>query len=363
MRVLADLHHFDLYHSLELLFGKRLGFGVCRPIGMDWYPEYWAISSDKQLAKLLLSTEPRYCFDWLHSRRTLIGLDWAVMSLHLTRIGRVEADPLQPGRYRVHDMSKHSWQDAITLEFFKNNQFDLLISSVPQHFPLFEKLRQKYQPQAKHIFYASAIGQKLPEGVKNVILNSPQEDTIPGINHVYCRQEFDLGTFYPAGMPDRAATRLVKSYVHFPVTEQIWQRIGLPDWTLRFIGRTLGPLNEVVVESSTIRDHMAVSSFTMHVKPGGESFGHILHNSFAVGRPVIINGNDFIGTQGGELLTSKTCLDVDRLSPEEVRKRLMETLEEPEQYREMQEACLARFKEVVDFDEDEKNIRQFLQDL
>ena len=40
--VFADYHHSGLYRSFELLFEKRLGGTLFKPIGWDWWNQgYW----------------------------------------------------------------------------------------------------------------------------------------------------------------------------------------------------------------------------------------------------------------------------------------------------------------------------------
>lgn len=357
MKVFTDLHHFDLFYSFQLVFEKRFGWDLYRPIGYEWRDEkFWDLNHDPDFISCMLSTENGECERVLSRYNSLAGKDWAVYSLHLPRIGEILE--VAPGKFEVEDRSKHCSQKAITLEAFKNEEFDIIISSLPQHFSMYQSLIKKYQPKAKHVFHVSGIGCQVPADAKNVMLNSStdQMDNL-GIHSISYRQEFDLDVFQ---YRSPVSSQVVRSYVHFPQTEELWRRSGL-DWDFKFVGKTLGPLADVVVDSVELAKEIANSSFTLHIKPGGESYGHILHNSFAVGRPVIINKADFNGV-AKELFTEDTCIDVSNATPEEFRKKIGAAAN-TDRHAEMCEKVAQQFSKVVSFDEDAEQIMKFIQGL
>jgi predicted small secreted protein len=363
MKIFVDLHHFDLYYSLQLL-AKRLGWELYRPIGLEWKTEgYWNIGNDSEFTECMLSTQDGRCNEILSQYKTLEGKNWAVFSLHLPRIGSITSNG--DGLYDVEDKSKDVYQQGITLEAFKNTKFDVIISSLPQHFPLFEKLRERYQPQAKHIFHHAAIGWQMPDGVKNVMVNSIPTQPLNDLHCISYKQEFDLQIFkkHPPTVLNQ-----VHSYVHYPQTESFWKELDIANvsnnsaWNLKFIGKTLGPLDEIVIRSVDLASAIRNSAWTLHIKLGGESYGHVLHNSFAISRPVIINGDDFKDTSAGELLTDKTCIDISRCSIHEIQKKLIKASHYDEYYN-MCINVMQRFKEVVNFDEDADRVRKFMENL
>lgn len=357
MKIFSDLHHFDLYYSMQLLFENRLGHELYRPIGLGWkVNNFWDIQKDPEFIECLLSESDGRCAEILSKYKTLLGKEWAVFSLHLPRIGKIQ--DCDYGHYTVLDKSKNIIQKAISLEAFKNMKFDIIISSLPQHFALFENLRKKYQPQAKHIFQMAAIGWPLPVGTKNAMLNTTPTSSLDGINHVYYRQEFDTSVFsYTAPLN----SKVIRSYVHFPVTERLWTDMNLP-WNFKFVGKTLGQLSDVVVDSRDLAKEIRNSGFTLHIKPGGESYGHILHNSYAMGRPVIINCNDFNNTMGQNLLTGDTCIDASKYLPHQISDILNEIVN-TDKHNMMCEKAYDRFKSVVSFDDDAIKVNQFLERL
>jgi len=360
MKVLSDLHHFDLFHSFQRLFENRLGWELYRPIGLDWYDEgYWNLSRDREMAECILSTESGKCEGILNKYETLSGKDWAVMSLHLPRIGKI----LQDGEYyKIEDKSKENvWQNGVTLSSFSKNPFDIIISSVPQHFDLFEKLRLKYNPNAKHIFHMGpgGLNWKVPRMAKNLMLHSPPDNMPKDVNHVYYHQEFDREIFGKTSPHIRDA---INCYVHFPQVMELWNSMNLAH-SFKMISKTLGPLSEIDIVSKSLAQKIKDSTFSLHIKPGGESYGYILHNSFSIGRPVIINANEFKDKIGGRLLEDKvTCLDVSKYLPSELQKEI-ERFSKPDEHDAICERVQTRFTEVVDFDEEEYILRRFLKEL
>ena len=369
MRVLVDLHHFDLFHSFQRLFEGRLGWEVYRPIGLDWYAAgCWLLSEEPTVRTGYLSQISGACRASLLPYWKERDASWARFATELVRIGPIVQT--NPETYEIQDLSKPGVnQRGITFDGFKQNRFDLLISSVPQHFYPFERLRECYQPHAKHVFHNGNVVWKLPPKVQNVMTNVSLIEHWDGLLHsVEYDQEFDLGTF--PSTPGRIGTLgdeiLVRSYVHFPQSEALWKAVGLgPDtrWTFEWIGRTLASLDETIVESSALALSMQRAHFIWHIKPGGEGFGHILFNTFATGRPVIINAQDYGRTRGEHLLEDQvTCIDVSSRSPEEVRNLLLEAAE-PERYQAYCTAVTERFRNVVNFDADTKKIKRFLENL
>ena len=359
MKILSDLHHFDLYHSFQLLFENRLGHQLYRQIGTDWNPDFWGLNPDPELVECFLSEKDGRCAEMLSKYETLLGKEWAVFSLHLPRIGKITS--AGSGLYSIEDKSKDCTQTAITLEAFKAERFDLLISSIPQHFEKFEELRRRYQPHAKHIFHMGppGVNWKIPDMAKNVMLHSRPLGDVGKINHVFYRQEFNLKTF-EAKIPARNP-KIVRSYVYFPETVRLWNDVGL-DWDFKIVGNCQGPFRDIILKSSKMAEEFANSGFTLHVKPGGESYGHTLHTSCAAGRPLIINRKDFEGSAGGALLTQETCIDISDKSPKRIRGELIEAAE-PATHLEMSRNVSKRFAEVVDFAADAEKIKLFLERL
>jgi hypothetical protein len=354
MILFTDYHHADLFYGLHLALEKRFGWTLYRPIGMEWNGIGLWKGKDPDFLECILSKESWRCQEVLGKYRTLEGKDWAVFSLHLTRIGTIQNDNTDSELYHVQDLSKNKKLKAITLEGFKNRTIDLIISSLPENYYIFEELRKAYQPKAKHVFLVPGVGINPPKDAQNVLTTSPIP--LPDKNFLKFKQEFDLNTF---SFCEPFKAQVVRSYSHFPETEKFWNDLGL-SWDFRFIGKTLGPIKDIIIPSEDISREMAMSGFTLHIKPGGESYGHILHNSYAVGRPVITRRSDFINTAGGELLSEDTAIFTDDKTIEEIRKELIK-LSEPETHNNLCRKVRDQFDRVVDFGVEADNLKSFLE--
>jgi len=108
---------------------------------------------------------------------------------------------------------------------------------------------------------------------------------------------------------------------------------------------------------------MANSGFIWHVKLGGEGFGHVIHNAYALGRPVITKGSYYYGKMAEPLLiNNKTCIDLDQGSLESNIERIR-YYSKPSRFLEMSKNAYNRFREVCNFNREEKEIRKFLERL
>ena len=359
MKVFADLHHFDLYYSLQLLFEKRLGWELYRPIGYDWEREgYWKLS-DVPLVKMGYLGDSiedvLACYDSFDGYP-----EWARYGLELLRVGQSRF--VSSGHCEVYDKSKGIYQKAITLEAFKNEHFDIIISSVPFHFPLFEELRKKYQPQAKHIFQAGNVWD-LPSGCQNLMCSTLPNIPVPRV--VCYHQEFDLDvfSFQRSSFQD---LHHVKSYIHFPESEALQRQVFsfLPNYQFSFIGKTLGATANMIMDTKELAQSIKGAAFNWHIKPGGEGYGHILYNSAAIGTPIITSFKDYQNKCGSELLQDgETAIDIDGKSPSTIAKQIMQLTMHPGLYHEMRSNLYRRFKQCVDFNQEFISLKTFLEDL
>lgn len=363
MKVFTDLHHFDLYYSFKLLFENRLKAKLYRPIGLEWIESgFYNLTNVDLVNQCYLSTKSGYCSQLLKPYTDSRSADWARFAIELLRVGWVDKSQEEEGLYFVEDISKDLAyvQKAITLDYFKNNEFDIVISSIPQHFELFEKLRKTYQPEAKHIFHMGPgnIEWLVPDRCRNVMYHLLPPNLSKDINSVCYAQEFDTSIF---SYQKSYNNKLIFSYVHFPESEDLWNSLALEDWKFKFIGKTLGSLNDVIIDSRELADTISRSAFTWHIKPGGESYGHILANTLSCGRPPIINLEDYEDKYLGSVLEDMvTCIDITNCSSAELTNKILHAYQNHEN---MCKITNERFKQVVNFDREEINIRRFLCNL
>jgi hypothetical protein len=137
---------------------------------------------------------------------------------------------------------------------------------------------------------------------------------------------------------------------------------GMKDWTFRSYG---AGMEDTIAETRKIAETMIASGFTWHFKPEGDGYGHILHNSFACGRPVIINTNHYQGKLGAALLEGgQTCVDIRRYATAGTLSQALEFYARPEEHRKLCEGVRRKFDQVVNFDyEFEHILKPFLERL
>lgn len=332
MKILADHHNGSLYESHRLLFEKRLGWELYRPIGLDWFTEgYWEIAkpygNNSDTVNQFLSPENIGEYD---AYKALNGQNYR-----------------QDGVFYCYDGFHDSWHKAITLEKFKTMQFDVILASIPEHEPVYRRLRDAFQPQAKLIAQMGNVGQT-PTGEIPNILDST--DTYQGDLHtVSYHQEFDTSL-----EPDTKLSRGVVSLMHLLPASP-----GLEFWNQLQVFKEafgMGTDNGPVLSFRDLVTQIRTSKYVFHAKKQGDGYGHVFHNAYAYGRPVITFGSSYVGRQGGKLFEDGvTGLD---LETGDINEKIKNT-----DWEQMSLNARKRFNDIVRFDDEEKEIRKFLENL
>jgi hypothetical protein len=352
-RVLTDFHHSSLLRATNLLFGDRLGMEVYRPIGMDWFHEgFWAINDQEDTARqyLEIGSQPLDKTPALNEAddMPIESADW----------------------FDVHDPGNNSTHRAATLRFFKRAEFDYVIASIPAHVGLFERLIAKYNPNAKLIVQ---VGNEWPPELfagYNVLASIKPRD-FPKANVQFYHQEFDLDIFQPAPMPTQPINRKVYSFINC-LEQQMplaWSDFTGLEFTLGarsgFKFKTFGGQcrDGNMNGPHELADKMREAMFIFHVKEGGDGFGHILYNAYAVGRPVITRRRFYKDRLGEELFAPGTYIDLDEHNLPEAFNILNRLANSPVQLIEMGKAASARFREVVHYEREAREIRSWLEQL
>jgi hypothetical protein len=364
MKILADFHHVDLFYSFQLLFEGRLGHELYRPIGREWVEEdLWDIYNEYPVTDCYLSTERDKAALLVSELPPLGSTPWARYLIEMMKIGHTTH--IHDGVYTTADKSKPGvFYKGVTLDKFKRSKFDVIISSVPQHFDRFQQLL-KYNPGMKHIFHMGFGNAPwpVPAGARNLLLHSEPLGGVPGgVNRVFYKQEFNTDVF--SYTPPEHHNNII-SYVYFPESMKLMDDVSnlLKNHSFNLIGNFRGPQAGIMIDSNVLAMQMKASSFTWHIKPGGESYGHCLADTYACGRPAIINKHDYKYKMMGPLLEDKvTCIDVSNRTPEELASVILE-FSDPEKHREMCSNAYTRFCEVIDFEGDARNVQRFMEKL
>ena len=339
MNIFADFHHGDLYYSLHLLFEKRLGHNLFRPIGMEWLQEgYWKIGDpypDNVTAMQYLRTEG-YTGEFPTNAEYYI----------------------EDGIYYTYQPSQDFHHKAITFETFKKMNFDIIISSIPAHDVAYAELVKKYQPHAKHI---SQMGNVWTQNrVKNVMCSFPQSliNIRSNQNVVFYNQEFSLNMFKYVPPSD---TKRITSFVHLLPKPELFYKYKTHLSNFEFKAHGVGTPDGCLSTHSDIANAMSNSTFGWHVKPGGDGYGHCLHNWLACGRPIITQLSDY-HHYSDLLVPDETCIDIGTNDFEENTSKILQ-YSEPEAHKRMCETTYKLFKDKVDFNNDAEKVKAFLEVL
>lgn len=351
MKVFTDFHHSALLRSLVLLFEYRLGAKVYRPIGTEWHENgFWKVYNHPATVQQYLTLAQGY--------RPIDGTP--PLNQFVDGLTEYEDDV-----YYCTDPESESYNKAITLEKFKSMKFDIIIASIPAHIEPFKKLIELYQPQAKLVFQVGNAWDFNAMGVQNVLSSTKPVETKPEQNVVFYHQEFDLKTFYPSVPP---GNRRIHSFVNILQSQGLADFLRLEELLPDFQLRSYGAGNRDGIKNGVkeVAAGMREADWVFHVKPGGDGYGHVIHNAFACGRPVITRKSYYKDRLAGDLMIDgETCFDLDVHDVETVAKliRTASDYKNAPLLKQMSERAYEKFKEVVDFDREEKEIREWLKKL
>lgn len=342
MNIFVDYHHGGLYKSLSMLLEKRLGYNLYRPIGIEWFDEgYWKIAEPYGNAPGTI--------------KQFLGIN----DLGFDKMNNLNGNHfVKNDVYYVRDVNEKIYHRAITLQKFKEMRFDVIISSYQPHDYLYERLAREYQPQAKLVSQMGNARQNTH--LKNILASTLEVYPREGQRVIYYHQEFDLKV-YKKHEPRQL--KKISSFVNMLPEPQVYQEYkeAMPDFDFKSYGSTC--TDGIIGSPEEIVEEMANSMFGWHIKPGGDGFGHIIHNWFAVGRPVILWRSPYFGQMAESLMEDGvTCINLEEHSKQE-NIDLIQKFSEPENHAKMCENAYKRFKEVVNFEKEAESMKKFLADL
>ncbi len=359
-RILVDYHHTSLLTSLKMLFGDRLRYMLYRPIGIEWFDEgFWAINNARETAEQFLSLDQQY-----KPGDGTPPLNTFVPDITLQR-DKVLGETPENGVYYCGFGSEIN--RACTLDFFKKNKFDLVLCSIPQHIEPFKRLIKEYMPDAKLIFQVGNDWDFETLGGMNVLASVRPRRVPDNVNVMFYHQEFDTNIFRKRLL---TPTKKINSYINilqntgqgwqdFTQLEEILQRKG---FEFKSYGGQCRDGN-IGGGPADMAESIKESMFVFHVKPGGDGFGHVIHNAYAMGRPVITRRSHYEGKLAAELLIPGTCIDLDECSIADAANRLVRLSHSPLQLAKMGKAAHDRFKQIVNYDLEGERIKSWLTNL
>lgn len=357
MRVLVDYHHHDLYESLRLLFEVRFGWELYRPIGMEWFHEgYWNHERKwhgDAIARQYL--EPWGSDDaWTGEREGVV-------------IGA-------PGHYWRRDASHDVLHHMVTLEAARAMHFDIVLSSLAHNHEGFARFAREtgatFGLQIGNVRFGPQDMSEDRWDLATFGLVSGRMPLEPSKPHVVYHQEFDLAQFRYEPPPHHERLRVssfVQCYPESPTYGALTALAPLaPEFDWRVYGAYGGaPLDEYAAGNvdtcAGVAEAMRASDVAWHAKAWSDGYGHVIHNWFAVGRPVFGIESYYRDQLAGPLwVDGVTSIDIERRSIDEVHAELRRLASDPEHHLRMAEAAAARFREIVDFDAEAEQIRAML---
>ena len=326
-KVFCDFHHGGLFYAMHLLWEKRLGMELYTMRGREWYEKgYWKVNDQLDTVAQYLEHPEIAMYDPLHARE-----------------GKNE--------YAIN---------MLTFDQFKSMKFDYIVASMDQHELPFVELRDRYQPQAKCIYHLGNWG-VWPRWAMPNFLNSTSLRAPPGINAVTWREEFDLVDYHYE--PPKPGQDVITTFLHMMNGSHgygAWLALQalLPEIKFREFGITN---RDGVCPEQDISDRMREARFVYHVKFPPDGYGHNVHHAAACGRPLITNINDYHGEIAEALFEDMvTVIDASE-GPAETARKVCNVLHAPGKHEAMCKAMHERFKKVVNFDQEENDVRLWLE--
>lgn len=319
-----------------MLFEDRLGWELFRPIEKDWFAEgWWQVAAPYSHAE---GTINQYLDVQNKSWGGFPNLnqDWKK----------------DDGIYHVWDSENHIFHKAISLNTFKEMQFDLIIATHPLH-GLWDGLL-KYQPKAKFIMQLGNENQTTD--AKNVMSSVWSFRPDAGQNVLYYHQEFPMDHL---GWVEPINQKNITSMVHLLPQPDVYHQYKslLGEFVFRAYG--MGCPDGIPSTKEDLGRIMKESAFGWHIKPA-DGYGHLIHQWYACGRPLITKGSYYAGKTGGLLLTDQeTCIDLDRHSVKE-NCDLIRFWSKPENHIRMCQNARKRFEEVVNFDAEAERFKTWI---
>lgn len=372
--VFTDFHHAGLLQSLILLFEKRLGGKVYRPIGMEWAEKgYWHVFDHPATQAQYLGiggatpdgTPP------LNEIQQILGIEkgcgHSIENQICTDCYNSAYYLRKELIYNCHDIDSGYINKAITFDGFKRMKIDIVIASLPQHIEPYKKLCELH-PNKPKLIYQVGNAWDIPNNSVRNVMSSAIIPTIPvQIHYIQYHQEFDLDVFYPIfNQPYKKVTSFVNCFSIADYMNNDWllfQQVEslMAEWNFECLG---GQCRDGAAHGNNeVAEKMRQSRFIWHTKYGGDGYGHIIYNSAAVCRPLIVKKEYYHGKMGEELMIDgETCIAIDGLSPQDIVTKIQH-YNVLENYTRMCQNIYVNFKKHVDFEKETERIKVFLTNL
>lgn len=350
--VFTDFHHAGLLHSLILLFEKRLGGNLYRPIGKDWFDKgFWKV------------------YDHPATVEQFLGIGGATPDNTPPLNDVIYRFPIQENAiiYFCKDIDSDRTNKAITYNGFMAMKIDIVIATLPYHIEPFKRLCALH-PNKPKLIYQIGNAWTVDAGMApNVMASAIIDNVPPNINFITYHQEFDLSIFkHKEPYTKKKISSLVNCFNtadHFKADWNLFTKIEklMPEWEFRSYG---GQGRDGCMHGNQqVADAIADSRFIWHTKNGGDGYGHIAFNIGAVGRPMIVKKEYYQNKLAEKLMIDgETCIAIDNLSIEQIINKI-EHYNADDKYSKMCQNVYSNFQTTVNFDKEELSIKNFISKL
>src|SRR5439155_26269721 len=196
-------------------------------------------------------------------------------------------------------------------------------------------------------------------------LFSTTRDFLPWVPYVTYRQEFNLHDFrfdYPPKDPTYIGTWVQAMPTGDPAAYERFMTLAraMPDLKFRYHGH-VGPVDDYwggnVETTREVAQQMRDARVGLHLKTWSDGYGHVIHNLFATGKPVVATASYYADKLAGPLFVEGvTSFDVQIHTDQEAIDFIRRLVEDDELHERMSRASAARFREIVDFDSEAEAI-------
>lgn len=353
MNILCDYHHSDLWWSHHLILERGLGHTLFRPRGIEWFENGYYEFSSRQVAEQFL----------VNSTFTIEQV-LAYPSCRIARPRSPKPD-LRAGMDTLNGCPHYPLMRTLSFEEFKDAKIDVIMPTVSNMQEPWLRLRDTYKPRAKLLREEGNVNgwASLHPAYGNLLTSDvPTFQRSPAANKLLYHQRFDTENVFVYRRPS-AFDRVTCFMPGFRGEPRLVAFVESHDFGgMQFVDYGHRSSIGFLCTKGAFVDRMLASAFIWHVKPGGDGFGHVIHNSVAVGRPVITVARDYAGTIAGRLLEDgATCLFIGDDPGENSRK--IRRFADPETVVDMSVRAHERFLEIVDYDEECLEVSRFLGKL
>lgn len=352
MNILSDFHHSDLWWSHHLIFEAALGHTLYRPRGMEWYERGYYYQNAPHVARQFL----------VDSMFTLE----AAVQYPSTRIEMLSGSHpgLRASMDTIAGCRYYPLINTLSLDEFRDAKIDVIMPTLSDNQEPWLRLRKDFKPGAKLLREEGNVHGWVglnPEYGNVLTSDLPTFRKSAAPNKLLYHQRFDSRVFtYQEPTVFNRITCFMPAFRGCPDLVSFFERHDLMG--MEFVDYGHSAKRGFLNTKERYAEEMRRTTFVWHVKPGGDGFGHVLHNSFAMGRPVITVGEDYRDTIAQPLLLDgETCILIGR-DPHENSKKIR-SLSHPDAIRAMSRHAADRFKQAVDYEGEKEQIRTFLERL